>query len=140
MKKFWELFHLKFGMNKKSWYQDPHLPWKIQSPELLLNEKILKKILPQIWHDQMKLVPRPPPSLKISKSRAPAEWKNSEKIFTSKLAWRKKVGSQTPPEKIQSPEHSVGKKFLKTIWPQTWHDQKKLVLGPPSEKFRALWK
>ena len=95
-KKSEKFFGLKFGMTKKSWYPDPNPPWKIQSPELSVNEKNLKNFIPQIWHDQKKFVTWPLPSQKFSKSRVLCKGKNSEKFFSLKFG---KVGAQslTPP-------------------------------------------
>ena len=59
---------------------EPLPPQKIQSPELLgKGTKFWKIFWLQIRHDQKKLVPRSPPSLKISESRV--HLLNSKKVW-----------------------------------------------------------
>ena len=99
----------------------PEPPLQIQSPELLVKEKILKNVWPQIWSNQISRWIDPPP--KNSESRVLCKWKNSENFLTSNLAGPKKFGFWTPFQKIQSRALRKGKnseKFLisNLTWPK----------------------
>ena len=107
-----KIFDLKFGVTQESWYPDPPV-WKIQSPESSLSEKILKNF--DLKFDVTKKSWCPDPSLENVESRVLIEWKNCEKFFDLKFGMTKKSWcphKPPPPNKIQSPEHSVNKKIL----------------------------
>ena len=78
---------------KKVGAQNPPKPRKIERPQHLVKEKILKNFLPQIWHDQKSWWTDPSP--KNSESRVLCKGRNSKNFLTSNLTWPKKVGAQT---------------------------------------------
>ena len=111
-------------------------PSKKFSWEYSVTEKILKKFGPQIWHDQIKLVPGHPPT--NSESRALSKGKN----FDLKFNVTKKSWCLEPPQAKENWETTAlgkgknSKKFLtpNLAWP------KKLVhrslLSQNQDKFR----